>query len=260
MSNLYFDKNVFKGKKAFIPFITAGYPTLNDTVSFILQMEKAGADMIEIGIPFSDPIAEGAVIQHASTAALKNGASLDKIFETTAKIRKQTDIPLVFMSYVNPLFKTGYENFFRKCDELNVRGVILPDVPFEEKADIEKYARPYDVDLISMIAPTSNDRIKMIAQASRGFIYVVSSLGVTGTRDEIKTDLGAITDIIKETTPVKTAIGFGINTPKQAEEMSKFSDGVIVGSAIIKIIDKYGSNAQEAIFNYVREMKNACLN
>lgn len=257
MSNSYFDNNVFNKGKAFIPFITAGYPTLEATKNFILKMEEAGADLIEIGIPFSDPIAEGPVIQNASTIALKNGASLDKIFEMVAQIREVSDIPLVFMTYVNPLFKVGYGEFFKKCDELNVRGVILPDVPYEEKREVENIAKDYDVDVISLIAPTSNQRIKTIAQSSKGFIYVVSSLGVTGVRDEITTDLGAITDVIKETTPTKTAIGFGINNPKQAKEISKHADGVIVGSAIIKIIDKLMENAGDEIYNYVKEMKTA---
>lgn len=257
MSNSYFDKFVFNNGKAFIPFITAGYPSLEDTKRFILKMEEAGADLIEIGIPFSDPIAEGPVIQNASTVALRNGASLDKIFKMVEDLRKETQIPLVFMSYVNPLYKTGFDNFFNKCKELNIKGVILPDVPYEEKAEIEAVAREYDVDVISFIAPTSKDRIKQIAESSRGFIYVISSLGVTGTRDEITTDLASIDEIIRQTTITKTAIGFGINNPAQAKEVSKHADGVIVGSAIIKIIDKFGSNSDDEIYNYVREMKEA---
>ncbi len=257
MSNSYFDTNIFKDKKPFIAFITAGYPTLCDTERFVLKMEEAGANLIEIGIPFSDPIAEGPVIQNASNIALKNGANLSNIFDMVKNLRKKTNIPLVFMTYVNPVFKTGYDNFFKKCDELNVRGVILPDVPFEEKGEIEEISKKYDVEIISLIAPTSNDRIKTIAESSRGFIYVVSSLGVTGTRDKITTDLGAMTDIIRQTTITKAAIGFGINNPAQAREISQYADGIIVGSAIIKLIDKFGSNSDEAIFNYVKEMKDA---
>lgn len=257
MSNSYFDKNVFNKGKAFIPFITAGYPTLEDTKRFVLKMEEAGADLIEIGIPFSDPIAEGPVIQNASTVALKNGASLDKIFKMVEDLRKETDIPLVFMTYVNPVYKTGFDSFFKKCDELNVRGVILPDVPYEEKSEIEEIAKIYDVDVISFIAPTSNQRIKEIAESSRGFIYVISSLGVTGTRDKITTDFASIDEVIRQTTITKTAIGFGINTPEQAKEISKYTDGIIVGSAIIKIIDKYGSNSNDEIYNYVKKMKEA---
>ncbi len=257
MSNAYFNENVFNNKKAFIPFLTAGYPSLADTERFILKMEEAGADLIEIGIPFSDPIAEGPVIQNASTVALKNGASLDKIFEMIENLRKKTNIPLAIMSYVNPLFKVGYDNFFKRCQGLDIKAVILPDVPYEEKGEIEEIASCYDIDIISFIAPTSNERIQKIAKDSRGFIYVVSSLGVTGTRDEITTDLNSINEIIKQTTPTKTAVGFGINNPIQAKEISKYCDGVIVGSAIIKIIDKLGSNSDEAIYNYVKEMKEA---
>ncbi len=257
MSNSYFDNNVFNKGKAFIPFITAGYPTLDDTKRFILKMEEAGADLIEIGIPFSDPIAEGPVIQNASTMALCAGASLDKIFDMVSSLREKTNIPLVFMTYINPVFKMGFDKFLSKCKELNIAGLVLPDVPYEEKQEIEEIAKQYDVDIISFIAPTSDVRIKEIAKSSTGFIYVVSSLGVTGTRDEITTDLGAIDEVIRQTTRTKTAIGFGINNPIQAKEISKHADGVIVGSAIIKIIDKFGSNADDAIYNYVKEMKEA---
>ncbi len=257
MTNSYFDNNVFNKGKAFIPFITAGYPTLEDTERFILKMEEAGADLIEIGIPFSDPIAEGPVIQHASTMALKAGTTLDKIFDMVKKVREKSQVPLVFMTYINPIFKYGCEKFYAKCNELNIRGTILPDVPFEEKKEFEDVAKLYDVDIISLVTPASNNRIRKIAEASRGFIYVVSSMGVTGTRDEITTDLGAIDEIIRKTTITKTAIGFGINTLAQAKEISKHSDGIIVGSAIIKIIDKYGSNSDEQIFDFVQSMKKA---
>ena len=257
MSNSYFDKNVFNKGKAFIPFITAGYPSLDATKRFILKMEAAGADLIEIGIPFSDPIAEGPVIQHSSMEALRIGTTTDSIFQMVEDIRKESNIPLVFMTYINVIFKYGFDNFYKKCDELNIRGVILPDVPYEEKAEAQEAAKKYDIDIISFIAPTSNERIQKIARDSRGFIYVISSLGVTGVRDEITTDLGKITDVIRQTTITKCAIGFGINNPLQAKEISKHSDGVIVGSAIIKIIDKYGENADNYIYDYVKEMKEA---
>lgn len=257
MSNLYFDKNVFSNGKAFIPFITAGYPTLDDTYKFILKMEEAGADLIEIGIPFSDPIAEGPVIQNASNVALQNGATLDKIFDMVQKLREVTNIPLAFMTYANVVYKTGIMKFIQKCDELNVRGLILPDIPYEEKNEFDEIAKKYDVEIISFIAPTSSERIKMIAESSRGFIYLVSSLGVTGVRDEITTDLASIINTIKETTITKVAVGFGISTPKQAKEVAQYADGVIVGSKIIKIIDELGSNAEDEIYRFVSEMKKA---
>lgn len=257
MSNSYFDKNVFNKGKAFIPFITAGYPDLNSTKKFVLALEKGGADLIELGIPFSDPIAEGPVIQHSSMEALKCGTTTDKVFNLVEEIRKESNVPLVFMTYINVIFKYGFDEFFKKCDELNVRGVILPDVPHEEKNETEEYAKKYDVDIISFIAPTSNERIQTIARDSRGFIYVVSSLGVTGVRDEITTDLGAITDIIRQTTITKHAIGFGINNPVQAKEISKYTDGIIIGSAIIKLIDKYKDNAEEYVYNFAKEIKEA---
>lgn len=257
MSNTYFDNNVFNKGKAFIPFLTAGYPTLDATEKLILKMEEAGADLIEVGIPFSDPIAEGPVIQKSSQLALNNGVNVEKIFEMLKRIREKSNLPMVFMAYANSLFVYGLDKFFQKCQDLEIKGVILPDVPYEEKEEFEEVARKYDVEIISFIAPTSNERIKMIAQASRGFIYVVSSLGVTGVRDEITTDLASINEVIRQTTITKTAIGFGINNPIQAKEVSKHADGVIVGSAIIKLIEKSGDNYLDAVYNYVKEMKEA---
>lgn len=252
--------NAFKDDKAFIGFLTAGDPTPNKTVEFILEMEKAGADLIEIGIPFSDPVAEGPVIQEANIRALNNNTHTDTVFNIVENVREKTDIPLVFLTYINPVFYYGYEKFFTKCEELGVDGIIIPDLPFEEKKEIQEYATNHNVDIISLIAPTSKERIKMIAKDATGFIYVVSSLGVTGVRSEIKTDLKSIISIIQEVTSTPTAVGFGINTPQQAKQISKISDGVIVGSAIVKIIAKYGENAGPYIYDYVESMKKAVLN
>ena len=244
-------------KKAFIAFLTAGDPNADCTVEYILEMERAGADLIEIGIPFSDPTAEGVVIQDANIRSLKNGMTTDGAFDIVRRVREKSQIPLAFMTYANPVFHYGYERFFDKCKELGVDAIIIPDLPFEEKLEMEKPANERDVALISMIAPTSESRIREIASEAKGFIYVVSSMGVTGVRSEIKTDLGAIVESIRKVTDVPCAIGFGISTPEQAKAMAAVSDGAIVGSAIVKIIAQYGDKAAPEIYKYVKSMKGA---
>ena len=249
--------NAFKDDTAFIAFLTAGDPTIDKTVEFILAMEEAGCDLVEIGIPFSDPMAEGVVIQDANVRALKHNTTTDDVFDIVRRVREKSDIPLVFLTYINPVFFYGYEKFFKRCAELGVDGIITPDVPFEEKGEIRDIARENGVDVISLIAPTSKQRIQMIANDATGFIYVVSSLGVTGMRSEIKTDLNAILSDIREVTDLPLAVGFGINTPEQASQIGKIADGVIVGSAIVKIIEKCGEDATEHISEYVSSMKKA---
>lgn len=244
-------------KKAFIAFLTAGDPNADCTVEYILEMERAGADLIEIGIPFSDPTAEGVVIQDANIRSLKNGMTTDGAFEIVRRVREKSQIPLAFMTYANPVFHYGYDRFFDKCKELGVDAIIIPDLPFEEKLEMEEPANARDVALISMIAPTSESRIREIASEAKGFIYVVSSMGVTGVRSEIKTDLGAIVESIRKVTDVPCAIGFGISTPEQAKAMAAVSDGAIVGSAIVKIIAQYGDKAAPEIYKYVKSMKDA---
>ena len=251
--------NAFKDGTAFIGFLTAGDPTIDKTVEYILDMEEAGCDLIEIGIPFSDPMAEGVVIQDANVRALKHNTTTDDVFDIVARVRQKTDIPLVFLTYINPVFFYGYEKFFKRCGELGIDGIISPDLPFEEKGEIVDIARANGVDVISLIAPTSSERIKKIASDASGFIYVVSSLGVTGMRSEIKTDLNAILSDIRAVSDLPLAVGFGINTPKQASKISKIADGVIVGSAIVKIIEEHGEDASEALKEYVSNMKRACL-
>lgn len=254
MSNI---SKAFKNTKAFIPFLTGGDPTIDKTEEYIYKMVEAGADIIEIGIPFSDPIAEGPVIQEANIRALKNGATPERIFEMVERVRTKTQVPIVFLTYLNPVFNYGYDKFFARCKKAGVDGIIIPDMPFEEKGELAEEAKKNGVDIISLIAPTSADRIQMIAKEAQGYVYVVSSLGVTGMRSEIKTDLKSIIDLVKQATDIPAAVGFGINKPEQAAEISKISDGVIVGSAIVKIIEKYGENAADEVYNYVKEMKDA---
>ena len=231
-------RSAFENGKAFIPFITCGDPNLETTAKIVREAVANGADLIELGIPFSDPTAEGPVIQSANIKALEAGVTTDKVFDLVRDLRKDVTIPMVFMTYAND-------------------GLILPDIPYEEKEEFLPLCEKYDVDLISFIAPTSKDRIAMIAKEATGFIYVISSLGVTGTRSEIKTDLASIVKVIRENTDVPCAIGFGISTPKQAKKMADISDGAIVGSAIIKIIDEYGEASPKYVGEYVKAMKDA---
>ncbi|HIV02264.1 MAG TPA: tryptophan synthase subunit alpha [Candidatus Aphodoplasma excrementigallinarum] len=250
-------KAAFENGKAFIPFITCGDPDLETTEKTVRAAVENGADLIELGIPFSDPTAEGPVIQSANIRALAGGVTTDKIFELVKRLRKDISIPMVFMTYANVVFSYGAEKFISACDKTGIDGLILPDVPFEEKEEFLPLCHKYGVDLISLIAPTSADRIGMISKEAEGFIYLVSSLGVTGTRSEITTDLGAIISVIRQNTDVPCAIGFGIATPEQAKQMAALSDGAIVGSAIIKIIEKYGKNAPDHVGAYVRSIKEA---
>ncbi len=250
-------KEAFAQGKAFIPFITCGDPNLETTAAAVRAAVENGADLVELGIPFSDPTAEGVVIQEANVRALKGGVTTDKIFDMVKNLRGDVKVPFVFMTYANVVFSYGAEKFISTCKEIGIDGLILPDVPFEEKEEFLPLCRKYGVDLISMIAPTSEDRIAKIAREAAGFVYIVSSLGVTGVRSEIKTDLTSIVAAVRANTKIPCAIGFGISTPAQAKQMAKISDGAIVGSAIIKILAKHGENAPKLIGEYVREMKNA---
>jgi tryptophan synthase alpha chain len=251
--------------KSFIGFVTGGDPDIEKSEAYILEMIRAGAVLVEIGIPFSDPIAEGPVIQEANIRALKSGVTVKKIFGLVESLRKKlktlgagaSDVPIVFLTYLNPVFNYGYESFFKRCAETGVDGIIIPDLPFEEQAEVKDTASRHGVDLISLIAPTSETRIREIAKTAAGFIYVVSSPGVTGVRAEIKTDLAAIIAEIKAVTTIPAAVGFGIHTPAQAAEIAGLADGVIVGSAIVKIIAAHPGDAGPFIAGYVREMKKA---
>lgn len=248
---------VFKNNKALIPFVTAGDPNLTITEQLIPAMALAGADLIEIGIPFSDPVAEGIVIQEADMRALAAGATTDKIFAMAARIRGKIDTPLAFMTYINPIFVYGTERFLAKCSECGIDALIVPDMPFEEKHELLPYCKQYKVDLISLIAPTSGDRITAIAKEAEGFIYCVSSMGVTGVRNEITTDLDNMISMVKKVNDIPCAVGFGISTPQQARLMADSSDGVIVGSAIMKIIAEHGSDCIKPVCDYIRKMKDA---
>ncbi len=247
----------FKDKKVFIPFITCGDPDLETTKACVLEMVKNGAGIIELGIPFSDPTAEGPVIQNANLRALNGGVTTDKIFDMVRSLRKETDVPLVFMTYANVVFSYGMERFLSSCSDIGMDGLILPDLPYEEKEEFAPCCRKHGIDLISLIAPTSEDRIAKIAGDAEGFLYIVSSLGVTGVRSEITTDLGAMVKLVRENTDIPCAIGFGISTPEQAKRMSDISDGAIIGSAIIKILAEYGKDAPRHVGEFTRSITDA---
>ena len=249
--------SAFDHGKAFVAFITCGDPDLETTAAVVRAAVANGADLIELGIPFSDPTAEGPVIQGANLRALKGGVTTDKIFDLVRELRRDVTVPMVFMTYANVVFSYGAERFISTCRDIGIDGLILPDLPFEEKEEFGPICRKYGVDLVSLIAPTSENRIAMIAREAEGFLYIVSSLGVTGMRSEIKTDLGAIVEVVRQNTDTPCAIGFGISTPEQAKKMADIADGAIVGSAIIKILEQYGKNAPVHVGEYVRAMKDA---
>lgn len=253
-------KKAFENKKAFIAFITAGDPDLETTEKLIYEMEKNGVDLIEIGIPFSDPIAEGVVIQEADLRALANGTTTEKIFDMVEKVRPNVHIPLVFMTYLNVIFGYGSEKFLARCQEIGIDGIIVPDMPYEEKDELAPYCKKYGVELVSLVAPTSNERIAKIAEDAEGFIYIVSSLGVTGVRSEIKTDINEIVSLVKSVSDIPCAVGFGISTPEQAAKMCEKADGAIVGSAIVKIIAEHGRDSVPYVAEYVKSMSNSCHN
>ena len=250
-------RQAFEGHKAFIPFITCGDPDLSTTEEIVLACAEAGADLIELGIPFSDPTAEGPVIMAADERALKAGVTTDQIFELVKRLRSTLTIPLVFMTYANVVFSYGMDRFMKQASEAGIDGLILPDVPFEEKQEFREKTKEYGIELISMIAPTSNERIEKIAKEAEGFLYIVSSLGVTGVRSTITTDIPSMVSLVRRCTDIPCAVGFGISTPEQAARMASFSDGAIVGSAIVRMIAEHGTSAAEPVRAYVRAMAEA---
>lgn len=247
----------FDHGKAFIAFVTGGDPTLAVTEALIPAMAQAGADLIEIGLPFSDPIAEGVIIQEANERALASGCTTDKLFDLVARVSPEVDVPLVFLTYLNPIFTYGKEKFMARCRQSGVAGLIIPDMPFEEKGELRDVAAEYGIALISMVAPTSHERIAMIAREAQGFVYCVSSLGVTGVRSEITTNVGSMVALVKSVTHVPCAVGFGIATPEQAHQMAALSDGAIVGSAIVRLVAQHGEDCVGPVTQYVKTMKEA---
>lgn len=254
MSNI---AKAFANGKAFIPFVTCGDPDLETTAKIVRAMAESGADLIELGIPFSDPTAEGPVIQAANVRAFGAGTTTDRIFDLVRDLRRDVTVPMVFMTYANVVYSYGAEKFISTCADIGIDGLILPDIPYEEKDEFDPICKRYGLDLVSLVAPTSEDRIATVAKEASGFIYVVSSLGVTGVRSEITTDIGAMVKLIRASSKLPCAVGFGISTPEQAQKMAALSDGAIVGSAIVKLIARHGRDAVPYVADYVKAMKDA---
>jgi len=249
--------NAFENKKAFVAFVTGGDPDVETTENLIIAMATSGVDLIEIGIPFSDPVAEGPVIQEADERALANGCTVDQLFEMVKRVRTKVEIPLLFMTYANPVFAYGKERFMQNCKACGIDGVIVPDLPFEERDELATECQKYGITQISMIAPTSKERIETIAKEAEGFIYCVSSLGVTGMRSEIQSSVAEMVNQVRAVSAVACAVGFGISTPEQARQMSEVSDGIIIGSAIVRLVAEHGRESVEPVKRFVREVKSA---
>lgn len=250
-------KDAFKNGKAVIPFITGGDPSMEVTEELIYAMAEAGADLIEVGVPFSDPVAEGVVVQAANERALSAGGTTDQLFELVAKVRGRVEIPLVFLTYMNPIYTYGKEAFLRRCQESGLDGLVVPDLPFEEKEEILPECERFGVDLISLIAPTSHERITMIAKEAKGFLCCVSSMDITDVRNEVETDIREMVRLARTVSGIPCAVGFEISAPEQAKAMASLSDGAIVGSAIVELVEKYGKDSIGPVAEYVRAMKEA---
>jgi tryptophan synthase alpha chain len=244
-------------EKALITFVTAGDPDMATTEALVLEMIAQGADLVELGVPFSDPMAEGPIIQAASARALEAGATLPGIFDLVTRLREKTQTPLLLMMYLNCILHYGKDRFFEACARVGIDGVIVPDLPYGEQVEISGEARAHRVHLISLVAPTSRDRIDAIAQNSEGFLYCVSSLGVTGTRAGFATDFDAFFGEIQRHATVPTAVGFGISTPEQAKALAKYAEGVIVGSAVVDLVAKHGTGAAAPVGAFVKALKDA---
>lgn len=246
-------------QKGLITYITAGDPNLETTKDLVITMAKAGADIIELGIPHSDPVADGPVIQQASNRALASGTTLAGIFETVNKIRQETEVPLVLMTYVNPILQYGIERFMIKAREVGVDGLIIPDLPLEEMDLVRPAVLDQGLCLIPLVAPTSTpDRICQADKLGTGFIYCVSLTGVTGVRNSISKNIPDFMEQVRQNSRLPLAIGFGISGPEQASQMACFSDAVIVGSAIVKLVEEGAStDCLQQVATFVQQLKAA---
>lgn len=241
------------GKSAFIGYITAGDPSIEKTKDLVLALEKGGCDIIELGVPYSDPVADGPVIQLAAQRALDNGATVEKIFSVVRDIRKVSQIPLVFLVYYNTIYATGIEKFMKECIETGIDGLIIPDLPLEEREEVLPYLSK-DIDLIPLVAPNSGDRVEKILENGGGFVYCISSFGVTGTREEFDSSITDYLNEVKKVSEIPLAIGFGISTRKDVETFEKLANGVIVGSALVKVVAETNGDAK-ALEEKVRELR-----
>ncbi|HUU08362.1 MAG TPA: tryptophan synthase subunit alpha [Dehalococcoidales bacterium] len=244
------------GHKALIPYITVGYPSLEATLEVVPLLAAGGCDIVELGIPFSDPLADGTTIQKASFQALQNGITLQHCFEVAGQLSQKVKTPLVFMTYFNPVLSYGLDKFCRDCARSGVSGLIIPDLPPEEGDEIEAMARKQGLDVVYLLAPTSTEaRIKLVAGRAGGFIYLVSVTGVTGARDRLPQNLSAFVARVRKIARQPLCVGFGISTPEQAKEVARIADGVIVGSRLIQLMEADRSLAEVA--GFTRELRRA---
>jgi tryptophan synthase alpha chain len=241
------------GHKALIPYVTVGYPSVEDTLKVVPLLAGSGCDIAELGIPFSDPLADGATIQKASFYALKNGVTPKLCLEVAEKLSRKVDIPLVFMTYFNPVLSYGLEEFCAACARSGVDGLIIPDLPPDEASELEDVTRRHNLDLIYLLAPTSSDeRIRLVAERARGFIYLVSVTGVTGARASLPSELNSFVGRVRKAAKQPLCVGFGISTPEQARQVAEIADGVIVGSRIIQLMETKGL---AAVSNFVNKLR-----
>lgn len=249
-----------QGKKALIAYVTAGDPSLMETEKIVLSLAEAGADVIELGIPYSDPLADGPVIQQASQRALAGGTTLEGIFNLVAVLRPQTKVPLVLMTYVNPILQYGVERFMKRAASVGVNGVIIPDLPVEEWVLVDQAAREQGIALVPLVAPTSSpERIKQVCARGRGFVYCVSVTGVTGMRTGVSKNIDKFLESVRQATTLPMAVGFGISTPEQIQVLKDKCDGVVVGSAIVSLASKEGTSAEglSRLQDFVRTLREA---
>lgn len=242
-----------EGRSAFIGYITSGDPTLEKTEELVYAMEENGCDIIELGIPYSDPVADGPVIQLAAQRALDNGIKVKDIFETVAKIREKSQVPIAFLVYYNTVFAYGLKAFADKCDEVGIDGLIIPDLPLEERKELMPYLEGKNVGIIPLVAPNSNTRIKDIVTGGRGFVYCISSFGVTGMRDNFEINISKYLESVKAQTDLPLAVGFGISTNDDVKKFAEVADGVIVGSAIVKKVEETNGSAKE-VGAFIKEL------
>jgi tryptophan synthase alpha chain len=249
--NKKFNELKEKNKKALITYITAGFPSIDKTEELIYAQERGGASIIEIGIPYSDPVADGAVIQRAGDIALKGGTNLEKIFNLVERVRKNTHIPLLFLLYYNTVFVYGIEKFIDRCEEVGIDGLIIPDLPLEEQEEIQPHIEGKSVALIPLVAPTSKQRIKKVVENKSGFVYCVSSLGVTGRGGEFHSEIEGFLNEVRACTDLPIAVGFGISKKEHIDKLKDYVDGVIVGSAIVSVVEE-SNGCPEALEAFVK--------
>lgn len=248
-------KEAFKDGKALIGFLTAGVPSAEDTLRYMEDLETAGADLIEIGVPFSDPVADGAVIMEADVQALKNKVHLPQVMEIVKAFRKQSETPLVFLSYYNPIFNYGVKNFFEEAKAIGLDGVAIPDLPYEEQMEIRPFADTYGIDIIQIIGSASEERICQNVKNATGFVYIVSSVESANRKTDMKRNLADIISVIRKTTDTPIVVGLDGHHPEELQKMKEMADGITTGSIVVDMINKNGKKAGKLVQEYMKKLK-----